>query len=163
MALIVKPYTFSPGATIIAAEHNSNFDTSYTLLNGNIDENNIKSTSKIAIMTDWVDYSATSTVVGWSGFTTKSILYRKVGNLVFVAYNLQGTSDAATASFTLPYTASVSTYSWTMTVDNGTNPAAIGYCYMATSTATIYRDGATTAFTSSGTKKAFGQFWFNVT
>ena len=42
MALIVKPYTWSAGATIIAAEHNSVADTIYNEFNGNIDNNNIK-------------------------------------------------------------------------------------------------------------------------
>ena len=48
MALIVKNYTFSAGATIIAAEHNSNFDTIYTEFNGSIDNNNIKASAAIA-------------------------------------------------------------------------------------------------------------------
>jgi hypothetical protein len=47
MALITKPYTFSPGATIIGAEHNSNFDTAYALINGNIDNSNIKANASI--------------------------------------------------------------------------------------------------------------------
>jgi hypothetical protein len=42
MGLVTKSYTFSAGATIIAAEHNSDFDTLYTLVNGNIDNNNVK-------------------------------------------------------------------------------------------------------------------------
>ena len=41
MGVIVKPYTFSAGATVIAAEHNINFDTVYTLVNGNLDNNNL--------------------------------------------------------------------------------------------------------------------------
>lgn len=48
MATIVKPFTFSAGATIIASEHNSNFDTIYNEFNGNIDNDNIKSSAAIA-------------------------------------------------------------------------------------------------------------------
>ena len=44
---IVKLYTFSAGATIIAAEHNANFDTIYNEFNGNIENANIKSTAAI--------------------------------------------------------------------------------------------------------------------
>lgn len=41
MAIISKPNTFSAGAVIIAAQHNSNFDTIYADYNGNIDNTNI--------------------------------------------------------------------------------------------------------------------------
>lgn len=47
MSLATKPYTFSAGATIIAAEHNSNFDTLYALVNGNLDKQNIKANAGI--------------------------------------------------------------------------------------------------------------------
>lgn len=48
MALISKPYTFSAGATIIASEHNSNFDTIYSEFNGSISNTNISSGAAIA-------------------------------------------------------------------------------------------------------------------
>lgn len=48
MAVIVKDYTFSAGATIIAAEHNDNFDTIYDEFNGNISNANISATAAIA-------------------------------------------------------------------------------------------------------------------
>jgi len=48
MATITKPNTFSAGATIVAAEHNSNFDTIYNEFNGEITNANIKSTAAIA-------------------------------------------------------------------------------------------------------------------
>ena len=47
MALINKPYTFSAGATIVAAEHNSNFDTIYNEFNGSISNANISGTAAI--------------------------------------------------------------------------------------------------------------------
>lgn len=47
MGLITKPYTFSNGATIVAAEHNDNFDTLYNLVNGNIDNANVKASAGI--------------------------------------------------------------------------------------------------------------------
>jgi hypothetical protein len=49
MATITKSYTFSAGATILAAEHNTNFDTLYNAFNGNIDNANIKSGANIAL------------------------------------------------------------------------------------------------------------------
>lgn len=48
MALITKKNTFSAGATILSAEHNENFDTVYNLVNGNIENDNIKSSAAIA-------------------------------------------------------------------------------------------------------------------
>ena len=47
MALITKPNTFSAGATIIASEHNSNFDTIYNDYNGNITNANISASAAI--------------------------------------------------------------------------------------------------------------------
>lgn len=47
MAIINKPYTFSAGATIVAAEHNSNFDTIYNDYNGGISNANISSMANI--------------------------------------------------------------------------------------------------------------------
>lgn len=89
MALISKTFTFTAGATIIASEHNTNFDTLYSEFNGNIDNNNIKSgaaiaDSKLAQITtaskvaesaivnypfktgDWVLSSVTTARTGWS-------------------------------------------------------------------------------------------------
>lgn len=48
MATIVKPFTFSAGATIIASDHNSNFDTIYSDYNGNITNANISGSASIA-------------------------------------------------------------------------------------------------------------------
>ena len=89
MALISKTFTFTAGATIIASEHNTNFDTLYSEINGNIDNANIKASaaivdSKLAQITtaskvaessivnypfktgDWVLSSVTTARTGWS-------------------------------------------------------------------------------------------------
>lgn len=47
MALIVLPYVFSAGNTIIASQHNSNFQTIYNDYNGNITAANIASNAAI--------------------------------------------------------------------------------------------------------------------
>jgi hypothetical protein len=47
MGLISKDYTFSSGATIVAAEHNTNFDTLYSLVNGNLNAANLASNAGI--------------------------------------------------------------------------------------------------------------------
>ena len=48
MATIIKTFTFSAGGTIIASEHNSNFDTIYADYNGNITNVNISANAAIA-------------------------------------------------------------------------------------------------------------------
>jgi hypothetical protein len=49
MALITKSYTFSAGATILASEHNQNFDVLYNWANGNVDNANIKASAGISL------------------------------------------------------------------------------------------------------------------
>src|SRR4030065_1047433 len=72
--------------------------------------------------TGWTDHSATSTIVGFSGFITKKIYYLKIGKQVFVAFYLDGTSNAATLTFTVPIAseANVNFYeSMARGIDNG--------------------------------------------
>ncbi len=47
MALINKSHTFSAGNTIIASQHNDNFDVIYALVNGKITDANIKDSAAI--------------------------------------------------------------------------------------------------------------------
>lgn len=47
MALVTKTYTFVAGTTIVASEHNTNLDTLFNLVNGNIDNANIKASAGI--------------------------------------------------------------------------------------------------------------------
>lgn len=49
MSTITKLYTFSSGATILAEEHNTNYDVLYNWANGNITNSNIKSGAAIAL------------------------------------------------------------------------------------------------------------------
>ena len=48
MGLISKDNEFSAGATIVASEHNDNFDTMYNAFNGNIANANISDSAAIA-------------------------------------------------------------------------------------------------------------------
>lgn len=78
MSLINKPNTFTVGATIIASEHNANFDTIYNDYNGNIDNLNISASAAIVdtklaqiVTPGKVDVSALANfqgvIVMWSG------------------------------------------------------------------------------------------------
>jgi len=68
MALVSKPYTFSSGATIIAAEHNSNFDTLYNDYNGNITNANVSNTA--AIHESKLDLSSIAQDITFTGTLT---------------------------------------------------------------------------------------------
>lgn len=65
--LISKPYTFSVGAVIVAAEHNSNFDTIYNAFNGNI--NNVNIVSGAGITDDKLAQISTAGKVSTSALT----------------------------------------------------------------------------------------------
>jgi len=50
--------------------------------------------------TSWVDISLTSTIVGFSSFTQRSIWYKIIDNYIFIDFYIEGTSNATTFSFT---------------------------------------------------------------
>lgn len=113
--------------------------------------------------TDWVDYSATSTIVGWSSFTTKVIKYRVIGKQMFVQFNLQGTSNSISVTFTLPNNSiGVQTF-FCLAVDNGVTSGA-GYTFIANASNLIDARKTQTGgnWTASGTKQAFGQFFIEI-
>lgn len=113
----------------------------------------------------WTDYSSTSTVTGWSAFTTKHVYYMRVGKLMKVAFNIIGTSDDTVATFTLPYTSAANPNIRFLIriTDNGGTPAeAIAYLAGGASTVTCYASMNAGAFTSSGDKYVQGQFFYAV-
>lgn len=112
--------------------------------------------------TDWIDYSATSTIVGWSSFTTKIIRYRVIGKQVFFNVDLNGTSNSISTSFTLPYNSN------TITVINpnwSTNNGATQLGYFITTVNTNICTGYinfSTTWTATGTKRMIGQFFIEI-
>lgn len=75
MSTITKPNIFSSGATIIASEHNSNFDTMYNDYNGSINNSNIAANAaivdtKLAQITTANKVASTALTVGAASFTT---------------------------------------------------------------------------------------------
>ncbi len=111
------------------------------------------------------NYSATSTVVGWSSFTTKKIFYSRLGKLVHVQFELQGTSNATTISFTLPNSCNASSRlvnGNALIEDNGVYADVRGYAAMpvGSTTVTVYRNISATAFTNSGEKFCAGEFFY---
>jgi hypothetical protein len=114
----------------------------------------------------WQDYSASSTIVGWSSFTTKWIYYKKVGKTVFVSFYIQGTSNATTASFTLPYNSAsapfvqFSSNSCSDSV-NSASSSNNDYIYYNIFNASIGKSNS--GFTASGTKYIQGSFSYQST
>ena len=118
----------------------------------------------------WTDYAASSTIVGWSSFTSgrKWIYTHKIGTLVFVSFHLEGTSNDTVVTFTLPYASSNTSFQYiggaalSLTYDNtlGKTPAGKAVLPPNSSTVTCYSDGYNGAWTASGTKIVTGTFWY---
>jgi len=115
----------------------------------------------------WTDYGGDSTITGFSTVTIKTIFYKKIGNFVFVYYDIFGTSNATTFTFTLPYT-NVSpngrtNYFPCYILDNGAEQSTPGRISLPASSATVtvhINWNTTGGFTASGGKEAAGQFWY---
>jgi hypothetical protein len=109
----------------------------------------------------WSDYFASSTIVGWSAGKTGTIYTKKIGKTVFVRYLIDGTSDNATTTFTVPYVSSVSCYFAGFAIDNGgTKVAAANQTSGSSDVVTLKKDPAGGAFTASGAKQVTGQFFY---
>lgn len=115
--------------------------------------------------TAWLDYSGTSTIVGWSSFTNKQIYYRKLDKQIFCNFLLAGTSNSTDATFTLPDNNNATVTAQTLSiqiVNNGALSNTPGRIITALSSniITINRDRSGTLFTASGTKTVSGQFFY---
>lgn len=114
---------------------------------------------------DWVDYTATSTVVGWSSFTEKLILYKKVGKQIFVSFRFSGTSNSTSVTFTVPDNNNSTSIAYSLSVgvtNNGATSTTPGNVQttLNSNVITVNRDRNNTAWTNSGTKAAYGQFFY---
>jgi hypothetical protein len=112
---------------------------------------------------EWTDYSSTATITGWGSYSYKSIWYKEKDGLVYVSFWLQGASNSANASFSLPYQVGIGNDRFEVVIghDNGgaNVPARVDISGLATSVP-IYRtlDGA--SWTASGDKFISGSFWY---
>ena len=127
---------------------------------------NFDNNSGLDIYTNaWADYSATSTIVGWTSFTTKNIYAKKIGKTVIVLFYIGGTSNATSATFTLPYaieSASAPILNPLIKAQDNTGTVVVGIATGSSSTITTYKDLASgsTSWTNSGTKTIAGQFFY---
>ena len=109
----------------------------------------------------WVDYSSTSTVVGWSSTSSKVIRYTIVGKTLICEFSINGTSNSASTTFTLPLSNAnfTSKARGCYAVNNGTviTNGGVAWVNSNQNTVTIYRDWAlTAAWTASKTKQIVG-------
>jgi len=113
------------------------------------------------------DYSATSTITGWSSYTTKKIYYMVTNGKVDVWFHLSGTSNSATTSFTVPYALDSDGPNLTLSdcrgFDSGSALAVPcrGGAAAGSSTVGVYTAwDADTGWTASGTKTIVGHFYY---
>ena len=114
----------------------------------------------------WVDYSATSTIVGWSSFTIKNIRYYVVGKIITVFYQFTGTSNSTTTTFTLPFAnAGTNVFYPNAYTNNGVSGVTPGRTRFLTgdSFATMAIDWANVNFSAIGTKTCAGTIIYEIT
>lgn len=111
----------------------------------------------------WADFSARSTIVGWTSFATKSIFVKKIGKTVFVSFYISGVSNDANTTFTLPYTAAAGiTNQGACRIQDNTGATATGLWSLGggASMVGVYSSMAAANWTASGDKQVIGQFFY---
>jgi hypothetical protein len=94
IALVVKPYTFTVGATIVASEHNSNFDTIYNDYNGNVTNANLS--ASFSLTDDKIGQISTYGKVDGSAITNIDNLNSAAGYIPVANLNAIPNSALAT-------------------------------------------------------------------
>jgi len=115
-------------------------------------------------LSTWQDISTTSTIVGWTTFTQKTIRYLNVGKMMIVEYFISGTSNATTTSLTVANTsANITGMIWAnnnQVQNNATNYMGFGNISASTNVVTFgyYPTGSsiTTTWATTGTKMIRG-------
>lgn len=82
----------------------------------------------------WTDYSGTSTITGFSSYTTQGIQYCIIGKTMIVQFDIRGAGNGSTTSFTLPNNASSwGTQVFTVHTLNNNTTQSISYAEIAAS------------------------------
>jgi hypothetical protein len=114
-----------------------------------------------------VDYSGTSVVVGWSSTTFKEIRYARNGKRVDVIFNIQGTSNSTSTSFSLPYTPTGVGVQVLIKIRDNSGNRVVGQAVMPVGSTTVLLvpnilSAGDNQWTASGTKEVYGQFFFYI-
>jgi len=120
------------------------------------------------IPTGWTAYGGTSTIVGFSSTTIAIVNYIVMGKLLFVHFDISGTSNATTFSFTIPQTTvNAKQFGFGTGLNNTSSYGALGiYSAESSSTVNLIRDNANytvlNTWTASGTKRGTGFLVLNI-
>lgn len=125
--------------------------------------NNVITEVNLLDPTDWIDYSATSTIVGWSVLNVKIIRYRVIGKQLFFQVLLSGTSNSASVTFTLPNSATnISSTGCIKVINNGTPAFGLFEISSGSSTVNCYTSVLAAGWTASGTKQIYFQGFIEI-
>jgi hypothetical protein len=120
--------------------------------------------SKPAQEGTWINYSAISTITGWSSYTSKVIYYKRMGHIIFVVFSLVGPGNGVTqCTFTLPFTSSAPGFYIGMIAaqnDGGAYTSGMSQIGNGVTTVSLYRDPNATAWSGTGTRAAQGSLWY---
>jgi hypothetical protein len=113
---------------------------------------------------NWADHTQFASPVGFSSLTVSYFYYYKIGSLIVCNIGYDGTSNATSFTLSLPFSNTILHNSINGRVtDNGSTPTDTGGRISfgnGTSTLTIYKDANATAWTGSGNKVFYGQFFY---
>lgn len=110
----------------------------------------------------WIDISGSSTIIGWSSFTTKIIQYQVFGDSVLVQWELRGTSNSTSSSFTVPIPKLAGTNQsngFAQSTNNGVQEQFAGRANIAAgaSIVNLIRNWQGNTWANSGTKISVGE------
>lgn len=114
---------------------------------------------------EFLEYGPTSTITGWASRTNTNIRYYLRGRHLSVFVNLQGTSNATTISFTMPYTVASGMDAAIQIADSGSTATTPGMLQWASgNTINAFKDwGGVNPWTNSGSKTIIGSGLVTVT
>lgn len=140
--------TKTDGSTVIMAAHVNDLQLEVSAI-------------ETDLLGSWVDYSATSTITGWSSYVIKQIWYKKIlPKLYLVTFQIEGTSNSTSLNFTLPFTAdAVGNQGCAVSAINNGGQVSNGYIVIAPASDTLnaYTTLNDAGWTGAGTKEIIGQ------
>lgn len=160
------PYTGATGDVDLGSNDLSVEDEAYSSSwNGSLEvptKNAVYDKIESFGFTDWIDYSATSTIVGWSSFTIKQLRYQVAHKRVYVNFYLTGTSNSTSLTFTLPTASPIEIMNVCRIIDNGTSGVGRFFMNASSNTVTVNSDVAGAAWTASNQKFCAATFFYEI-
>jgi hypothetical protein len=103
---------------------------------------------------DWTDYSATSTITGFSSFTAKTIRYLPKYKEALFYVNISGVSNSGLLNFTIPFNAIATSIFPCKITNNSLDQSAMGVLFttVGSDVVQVKINGAFGNFTSSNNK-----------